>query len=138
MRSLTSPDVEVDVSSAKEFPYVIEMEPKFKPLEVIDEKPLSDANPPGRWWNQTLCEVNDSLVRLAVIEGEYHWHKHENDDEFFYVLEGQLLMDIEGRTIELNPRQGVVVPKGAMHRPRAPKRTVMMMVETKAIVVTGN
>ena len=126
------------MSAAKDFPYVIEMEPKFKPLEVIDEKPLSDANPPGRWWNQTLCEVNDSLVRLAVIEGEYHWHKHENDDEFFYVLEGQLLMDIEGRTVELNPRQGVVVPKGAMHRPRAPKRTVMMMVETKNIVVTGN
>lgn len=126
------------MSTAKDFPYVIEMEPKFKPLEVIDEKPLSDANPPGRWWNQTLCEVNDSLVRLAVIEGEYHWHKHENDDEFFYVLEGQLLMDIEGRTVELNPRQGVVVPKGAMHRPRAPKRTVMMMVETKNIVVTGN
>jgi mannose-6-phosphate isomerase-like protein (cupin superfamily) len=130
--------VEVDVSTAKDFPYVIEMEPKYKPLEVIDEKPLSDANPPGRWWNQTLCEVNDSLVRLAVIEGEYHWHKHENDDEFFYVLEGQLLMDIEGRTVELNPRQGIVVPKGAMHRPRAPKRTVMMMVETKNIVVTGN
>jgi mannose-6-phosphate isomerase-like protein (cupin superfamily) len=126
------------VSAAKDFPYVIEMEPRFKPLELIDEKPLSDANPPGRWWNQTLCEVNDSLVRLAVIEGDYHWHKHENDDEFFYVLEGQLLMDLEGRTVELNPRQGIVVPKGAMHRPRAPKRTVMMMVETKAIVVTGN
>jgi mannose-6-phosphate isomerase-like protein (cupin superfamily) len=130
--------VEVDVSSAKEFPYVIEMDAKYGPLEVIDEKPLSDSNPPKRWWNQTLCEVNDSLVRLAVIEGEYHWHKHENDDEFFYVLEGQLLMDLEGRTVELNPRQGIVVPKGAMHRPRAPKRTVMMMVETKAIVVTGN
>jgi mannose-6-phosphate isomerase-like protein (cupin superfamily) len=135
---LTSSDVEVCVGSAKEFPYVIEMEPRFKPLEVIDEKPLSDANPPKRWWNQTLCEVNDSLVRLAVIEGDYHWHKHENDDEFFYVLEGQLLMDLEGRTVELNPRQGIVVPKGAMHRPRAPQRTVMMMVETKNIVVTGN
>jgi mannose-6-phosphate isomerase-like protein (cupin superfamily) len=135
---LDSSDLEVDVSTTKDFPYVIEMEPKYKPLEVIDEKPLSDSNPPKRWWNQTLCEVNDSLVRLAVIEGEYHWHKHENDDEFFYVLEGQLLMDLEGRTVELNPRQGIVVPKGAMHRPRALQRTVMMMVETKAIVVTGN
>ena len=126
------------MSSAKEYPYVVNMDVKFGPLEVIDEKPLSDSNPPKRWWNQTLCEVNESVVRLAVIEGEYHWHKHDNDDEFFYVLEGQLLLDLEGRTVELNPRQGIVVPKGVMHRPRAPERTVMMMVETKEIVPTGS
>jgi mannose-6-phosphate isomerase-like protein (cupin superfamily) len=82
--------------------------------------------------------VNDSVVRLGVVEGEYHWHKHEGDDEFFYVVEGHLLIDLEDRVIDLAPRQGVVIPKGVMHRPRAPKRTVMLMVETKNIVPTGS
>ena len=82
--------------------------------------------------------MNDSVVRLGVVEGEYHWHKHDNDDEFFYVVEGKLEIDLEGRTVVLEPRQGVVVPKGVMHRPRALKRTVMLMVETKTIVPTGS
>ena len=106
------------------------------PLEVIDERALADACE-YKWFNQTLCAVNDSVVRLGVVEGEYHWHKHDSDDEFFYVVEGRLLIDLEDRTIELAPRQGVVIPKGVMHRPRAPQRTVMLMVETSAIVPTG-
>jgi mannose-6-phosphate isomerase-like protein (cupin superfamily) len=73
-----------------------------------------------------------------VVEGEYHWHKHEADDEFFYVVEGHLLIDLEDRVIDLAPRQGVVIPKGVMHRPRAPQRTIMLMVETKDIVPTGS
>ena len=125
------------MSAAKEFPYVTVMDVRCKPLEIIDEKAISDANP-HKWFNQTLCEVNESVVRLGVVEGEYHWHKHDNDDEFFYVVEGKLFIDIEGRTIELAPRQGVVIPKGVMHRPRAPQRTVMLMVETNAIVPTGS
>jgi mannose-6-phosphate isomerase-like protein (cupin superfamily) len=125
------------MSAAKEFPYVTVMDVRYKPLEVIEEKAVSDANR-HTWFNQTLCEVNESVVRLGVVEGEYHWHKHDNDDEFFYVVEGKLFIDIEGRTIELAPRQGVVIPKGVMHRPRAPQRTVMLMVETGAIVPTGS
>jgi mannose-6-phosphate isomerase-like protein (cupin superfamily) len=82
--------------------------------------------------------VNESVVRLGIVEGDFHWHKHDNDDEFFFVLEGQLLLDIEGRTIELNPNQGVTISKGVMHRPRALKRTVMLMVETSAIRPTGD
>jgi mannose-6-phosphate isomerase-like protein (cupin superfamily) len=82
--------------------------------------------------------VNDSVVRIGVVEGEYHWHKHDAEDEFFYVVEGQFLIDIEGRTIELNAGQGTVIPKGVMHRPRAPQRTVILMVETKSIVPTGS
>ena len=84
-----------------------------------------------------LCAVNDSVVRLGVVQGEYHGHKHDANDEFFYVVEGRLLIDLEDRTIELAPRQGVVIPKGVMHRPRASQRTVMRMVETSAIVPTG-
>ena len=79
------------------------------------------------------------MVRLGIVEGEYHWHKHENDDEFFFVLEGKLWIDIEDHeTIELNPLQGTTIPKGVMHRPRAPQKTIMLMVETHQIEPTGN
>ena len=109
----------------------------YPPLEVVDEKALADACP-HKWYNQTLCQVNGSVVRLGVVEGEYHWHKHTDDDEFFYVVEGRLLIDLEGRTVELGPRQGFVVPKGTVHRTRAPERTVMLMVENAGIIPTGN
>src|SRR5207244_7799424 len=89
-------------------------------------------------YNETLCRVNGSVVRLGVVEGEYHWHKHDDDDEFFYVVEGKLLIDLEGRTMELGPRQGTVVPKGVLHRTRAPQRTVILMVENAGIIPTGN
>ena len=106
-------------------------------LEVIDIGQLAD-DCKFPWYNQTLCKVNDSVVRLGVVQGEYHWHKHDNDDEFFYCVSGQFLIDLEYRTITLNPRQGVVVPKGVRHRPRAPERTVILMVETASIVPTGD
>ena len=123
-------------ANTQPFPYVTLLNVLHQPLELIDEKALADACP-HQWYNQTLCEVNGSVVRLGVVQGEYHWHKHDDDDEFFYVVEGRLLIDIEGRTFDLAPRQGVVIPKGVMHRPRAPERTVMLMVETKSIVPTG-
>ena len=125
------------MSDVKEFPYETRLNVLYEPLQRIDEKALADACP-HKWYNQTLCAVNDSVVRLGVVEGEYHWHKHDTDDEFFYVVEGKLLIDLEDRTVELAPRQGVVVPKGVMHRPRAPQRTVMLMVETSNIIPTGN
>ena len=93
----------------------------YKPLEIVDEKAIADACT-YKWFNQTLCKVNDSVVRMGVFEGEYHWHKHDNDDEFFYVFEGRLLIDLEGRVVELSPRERMVVPKGVMHRTRAEER----------------
>jgi mannose-6-phosphate isomerase-like protein (cupin superfamily) len=107
----------------------------YRPLEIIEAGKLAGAST-HPWYNQTLCEVNESVVRLGVVEGEYHWHHHETD-EFFYVVDGKLLVDVEGRTLELLPGQGVVVPKSVEHRPRAPQRTVMLMVENKGIVPTG-
>jgi mannose-6-phosphate isomerase-like protein (cupin superfamily) len=91
-----------------------------------------------RWFNQTLVKVNDSVVRLGIVQGEFHWHRHDRDDEFFFVLEGRLLIDLDDRTIELSPGQGVVVPKSVLHRPRAPKKTVMLMVETGRIRPEGD
>ena len=82
--------------------------------------------------------MNDSVVRLGVVQGEYHWHKHDDEDEFFYVVDGRLLIDLEDRTVELAPRQGFVVPKRVVHRTRAPGRTVILMVEAAGIVPTGD
>jgi hypothetical protein len=119
------------------FPYATNLNVLFDPLEPIDLQPLVDACT-DRWYNQTLCRVNDSLVRLGIVHGEYHWHKHDQEDEFFYVVEGRFLIELEGRTIDLGPRQGFVVPKGVLHRPRAPERTVILMVEGAGIVPTGD
>lgn len=119
------------------YPYETRLNVLYGPLEVIDEKALADACE-FKWFNQTLCTVNGSVVRMGVFQGEYHWHKHEEDDEFFYVLEGRLILDLEGRTVELEPRQGFVVPKGVMHRTRAQIRTVVLMVENAGIIPTGN
>jgi mannose-6-phosphate isomerase-like protein (cupin superfamily) len=119
------------------FPYETRLNILHGPLEIIDEKALADACE-YRWYNQTLCQVNGSVVRLGVIQGEYHWHKHDEDDEFFYVVEGQLLIDLPDHTVTILPRQGFVVPKQTMHRTRAPERTVILMVENSGIIPTGN
>jgi mannose-6-phosphate isomerase-like protein (cupin superfamily) len=123
--------------SVASYPYETRLNILYQPLEVIDEKALSDACE-FRWFNQTLCQVNGSVVRMGIFEGEYHWHKHDEDDEFFYVIEGRLLIDLAGRLVELAPRQGFVVPKGVMHRTRAQERTVVLMVENAGIIPTGN
>jgi quercetin dioxygenase-like cupin family protein len=125
------------VSDSANYPYETRLNILFEPLEIIDTKALADACT-FKWYNQTLCQVNESVVRLAVIEGEYHWHKHDADDEFFHVIEGQLLIDLEGRTVALNPGQGFVVPQGVVHRTRAPQRTILLMVENKGIIPTGD
>lgn len=117
--------------------YNINLDVKYPHLELIDVPAVVAANK-EKWFNQTLSQVNDSVVRIGIVEGEFHWHKHDDDDEFFFVLEGQLLIDLEEKTIELNPMQGTTITKGVMHRPRAPKKTVMLMVETSAIVPTGD
>jgi mannose-6-phosphate isomerase-like protein (cupin superfamily) len=119
------------------FPYATHLDVRYPPLEVVDVPALVAActHP---WYNQTLCRVNDSVVRLGVVQGEYHWHKHDDEDEFFYVVGGRFLIDLEGRTVELTPGQGFVVPKGVVHRTRALERTVILMVEGAGIVPTGD
>jgi mannose-6-phosphate isomerase-like protein (cupin superfamily) len=125
------------MSDAHGFPYETRLDILYQPLQVIDEKALADACV-HKWYNQTLCQVNGSVIRLGVVQGEYHWHKHDKDDEFFYVVEGKLFIDLEGRTVELDPRQGFVVPQGIVHRTRAPQRTVILMVENAGVIPTGS
>src|SRR5256885_8021018 len=120
-----------------DYPYVTRLDVKYPPLEVVDIA-AEAAAVKEKWFNQTLCRVNDSVVRMGVVQGEYHWHKHDDLDEFFYVVSGRFLIDLEGRTVELAPMQGFVVPKAVQHRTRAPERTVILMVEGAGIIPTGD
>jgi len=124
-------------SKPEPYPYATHLDIRYGPLELVDIPALVGACR-DRWYNQTLCKVNDSVVRLGVIQGEYHWHKHDDLDEFFYVSDGRLLVDLEGRTVDVAPGQGIVVPKGVLHRTRAPEKTVILMVEGAGIVPTGD
>lgn len=118
--------------------YVVHMDDKFGSLAVIDVDAEADAVTVP-WFNQTLTTVNDALVRLGVFRGEYHWHKHDDQDEFFLVLDGALHLDIEGRDpVVLGRHQGYTVPKGVVHRTRAPERCVCVMIEQSGIVPTGD
>ncbi len=119
-----------------EYDYNQQMDVRFNHQELIDIQSIVDECT-DKWFNQTLTKINDSVARIGIVEGEYHWHKHEEDDEFFFVLSGQLFIDLEDKTIELNPNQGTTISKGVMHRPRAPKKTVMLMVETASIDPIG-
>ena len=118
-------------------PYVIHMDAKYQPLELVDVPALVEACT-DKWYNQTLCTINDSVARLGIMQGEYHWHKHDNDDEFFFVLEGEFIIELEDKTVTLGPQQGLMVPKGVMHRPRSPEKSVVLMFETAEIVPTGD
>lgn len=124
-------------SAVQDYPYATHLDIKFDQLSVVDVPSLIAACK-DRWYNQTLCKVNESVMRLGVMQGEYHWHKHDNDDEFFFVLEGTFFVDLEERVVELKPWQGFTVPKGVVHRTRAPERAVILMLENANIVPTGD
>ena len=122
----------------EKYPYVNHMNILYGPLQLIDIQSLVDQCT-DEWYNQTLCQVNDSVVRLGILHGEYHWHKHDKEDEFFFTLDGKLIIDLEeNRSVELQPHQGYVVPKGVVHKTRAPEKTVVLMIETAGIVPTGD
>jgi mannose-6-phosphate isomerase-like protein (cupin superfamily) len=124
--------------SDEKYPYVNHMNILHDPLQLIDIQPLVEKCT-DMWYNQTLCKVNDSAVRLRILQGEYHWHKHDKEDEFFFTLTGKLILDIEGReSFELYQHQGYVVPKGVVHKTGAPEKTVVLMIETAGIIPTGD
>src|SRR5205823_5664970 len=136
-RELTTGGGPRAMSHPPDSPYDTRLDILYEPLELVEVQAVADsaAHP---WFNQTLCKVNDSVVRVGIVKGEYHWHAHAGDDEFFYVVEGELLIDLEDRTVALEPRQGFVVPRGVRHRTRAPNRTIILMVENAGIIPTGD
>jgi mannose-6-phosphate isomerase-like protein (cupin superfamily) len=135
--TLPSHPASTTMSEPEPSPYDTRLNILYRSGEVIDVPALVSANT-HPWYNQTLCAVNESVVRLGVLEGEYHWHHHEREDEFFFVVSGRFLIDLEDSTVELMSGQGFVVAKGLRHRPRAPEKTVVLMVETASIVPTGS
>jgi mannose-6-phosphate isomerase-like protein (cupin superfamily) len=110
---------------------------KFGQSEILDISKLVRENK-EKWINFNLTEVNDSIVRLGILEGEFHWHKHNMEDELFFVLEGSLLLDLEEETIELMPWQGYTVPRQVLHRTRAKEKTVVLMVEGNTVNPRGD
>ncbi|MFH1676841.1 MAG: cupin domain-containing protein [bacterium] len=117
--------------------YSIHTDLKFGPLEIIDTGKLA-SECGEKWWNQSLTRVNDCVIRLGVFEGEFYFHKHDKEDEYFHVIEGKLFIDLENRTIKLLPHQGIMVPHGVIHRTRAPNRTVVLMVEAATVRPRGD
>ena len=117
--------------------YTIDSNVAFGFLSLIDVDRIHQSVT-EEWFNQSLCEVNDCVVRLGVVQGEFHWHKHDNEDEFFFVVDGRLIIDLEDRSVELLPKQGFTIPKGIVHRTRAPVRTAMLMVEGRTVTPTGD
>jgi mannose-6-phosphate isomerase-like protein (cupin superfamily) len=123
--------------SNKNETYDIDTDVMFGPLESFDVAQLAGACG-HEWSNRTLCRVNDCVLRLGVLKGEFHWHKHEREDEVFYVVDGELTVELEGRSVVLGPSQGISVPRGAMHRTLAPERTVVLMIEGAGVNPTGD
>ena len=124
--------------SDKKYPYVNHMNILYDALQLVDVPALVEKCT-DQWYNQTLCKVNESVVRLGIVKGEYHWHKHDAEDEFFFTLRGELLLDIEDKdTVILKQYQGYVIPKGIVHKTRAPEKAVILMIETAGIIPTGD
>ncbi len=110
---------------------------KYGHLTLVDIPAEVAAH--GPWFNQTLTTVNDAVVRIGIFKGEFPWHKHDDQDEFFLVLDGEIYMDTEETgSILLRRNQGFTVPKRTMHRPRSPETSVVLMVERVGIVPTGD
>ena len=117
--------------------YNINLDVKYGFSKLIDIQKIVKTCK-EKWFNQTLCQVNDCVVRLGIVQGEFHWHKHDYEDEFFFVLDGSLLLDLEGKTVELKPHTGYTIPKGVLHRTRAEEKTVMLMIEGSGVKPTGD
>ena len=117
--------------------YNIKLDARHGFLELIDVPGLVAACK-EQWYNQTLCRVNDCVVRLGVIQGEFHWHKHDQEDEFFFVLQGKLFIDLEGETVTLETHQGYTIPRGVRHCTRALERVAILMVEGSGVAPTGD
>jgi mannose-6-phosphate isomerase-like protein (cupin superfamily) len=118
--------------------YSIHLDEKYGPLKVIDVPAFATQVKEG-WFNQTLCQVNDCLIRVGVFKkGEFHWHRHDKEDEFFFVLSGKFKIEIEKETVVLGPHQGYVVPKGTMHKTSVNEPTVILMMEAASVKPTGD
>jgi mannose-6-phosphate isomerase-like protein (cupin superfamily) len=117
--------------------YSINTEILFDYMETIDIRKIINESK-EQWQNYSLCKVNNNVVRIGIIQGEFHWHKHDSGDEFFLVLEGKLIIEFGDKLVELLPLQSIVIPKGMMHKTKAPERTSILMIEDLKVKPTGD
>lgn len=90
------------------------------------------------WSPRVVAELDDSYVKVAKVQGSLMWHSHDTEDELFYVFKGCLKIEMEDRTVELHPGDVFVVPKGVRHNPIADEECLMMLIERKTTLHTGN
>lgn len=90
------------------------------------------------WSPAILASLNGQDVRIAKLKGEFPWHQHDQEDELFFVIKGNLLIDLEGETLKLKEGELVVIPKGTQHRPRALEEVHILLFEPSSTLNTGN
>ena len=91
------------------------------------------------YWSPLIIEeLNGQMLKLAKLKGEFSWHKHDDEDELFYVLKGQLTIELEKNKIELNEGETITIPRGTMHRPVANEEVHVLLFEPATTINTGN
>ncbi len=90
------------------------------------------------WHPRLIARVNDTDVKITKLQGEFHWHQHDNEDELFFVIKGRLLMQFRDRDVWLEPGELIVVPRGVEHKPVAPEEVHLLLVEPSGTLNTGN
>ncbi|MEO9887231.1 MAG: cupin domain-containing protein [Balneola sp.] len=90
------------------------------------------------WTPKIVGELNNQFVKIAKSKGEFIMHKHELEDELFYVIDGKLFIELADKTLELNKGEFVVIPKGIEHKPFAPEEVSVMLFEPASTLNTGN
>ena len=90
------------------------------------------------WSPKVAGELNGQQVKLVKFKGEFVWHKHDNEDEMFYVLKGSFNMEFRDKTVMINENEFIIVPRGVEHRPVAPEEVSVMLFEPATTLNTGN
>jgi mannose-6-phosphate isomerase-like protein (cupin superfamily) len=106
-------------------------------MEIINVKDkISRIN--EYWQPKIIGELNNQLVKVAKLKGEFAMHHHENEDELFYVVNGSLEIELKEKTIKLHEGEFVIIPKGVEHKPIAQNEVHVMLFEPKTTLNTGN
>lgn len=90
------------------------------------------------WSPKIVGDLNDSYVKLAKFKGEFVWHKHDNEDELFFIVKGKLLIKLRNQDIHLQEGEFIIIPKGIEHCPIAEEEVHVMLLEPKSTVNTGD
>ena len=91
------------------------------------------------FWNPRIAgELNGQMVKLVKFKGEFVWHKHDDEDEMFFVLQGEFNMELRDQTIVIKENEFIIIPRGVEHRPVAPNEVSVMLFEPASTLNTGD